>query len=351
MAAVPTYLKEVESLWRKDPHAAGLKWFEGAAFGLFIHYGLYSLLGRGEWVMYKDRIHVADYERLADRFTAENFDAEAIAGLAQSAGCRYINLVTRHHDSFCLFNTKQTDFHSLNAACRRDFVAEFAEACEKRGMGLFLYYSYGADWRHPYFYPEGRPRYTEPEPAYRYEKPDDFHKYIDFMHAQLTELLTQYGSVAGIWLDLISACYYYPDRYPVEETYDLIRSLQPQCLISFKQGATGTEDYMSQEIVFRPLKERLIRGGASEEAVEMSERIWRMHEHKHNEVCTTMQKKGWAYEPDAEHRSADEVEELLRYTAQNNCNLLLNIGPLPDGSVHPDDRRAFEELAARRMRP
>lgn len=343
MKQVPAYLADHADLYVFDPHAAAVKWFDNADFGMFIHYGLYSLLGRGEWVMYTERIHVAEYEKLARQFTAEHFDAEAIADLAVRAGMKYINFTTRHHDSFCMFDTKETEFNSVKTI-GRDFVRELAKACEKRGLGLFLYYSYGADWRHPYFYPEGRPHYDEPEPAYLYQNPEDFRKYIDFMHAQLTELLTNYGAVAGIWLDYISACYYYPDRYPVRETYDLIRRLQPNCLISFKQGATGTEDYMSQELVFRPLKDRLIAGGASAEAVEMSERNWRIHEHKHNEVCTTMQKNGWAWQKDAEHRNAQEVRELLETVRSNNCNLLLNVGPLPDGSIHPDDVAALSAL-------
>lgn len=352
----PSYLKNHADLYARDPHAAALEWFREAKFGLFIHYGLYTPLGKGEWVQYHDRIPVVEYEKLMHDFRAEAFDADAIADMAVDAGMRYINITTRHHDSFCLFDTRETDFNMMNTPAHRDLVAELAAACEKRGLGLFLYYSYGADWRHPYFHSRevgstcARPPYDPPEPSYLFEKDEDFRHYVDFMHRQIRELLTGYGAIAGMWFDLISGCYYRPDLFPVSETYELIRELQPQCLISFKQGFTGTEDYMSQEIVFEPLKKRLEAGGAPAAAVELSERVWRQNIGKWNEVCTIMQSKGWSWVRDAgPHRSADEVMDLLDYTAAKRCNLLLNTGPLPDGSIHPEDAAVFAE-AGRRIR-
>lgn len=350
---VPSYLSGYEELYAKDPREAALAWFQDAKFGLFIHYGLYSLLGRGEWVMYHDKIRVAEYEKLKDKFTAENFDAEFIADLAVDAGMKYINITTRHHDSFCLFQTKETDFHSLNSAAKRDLIGELAEACSRRGLGLFLYYSYGADWRHPYFYSRdvgfetARPAYDEPEPTYLYRKEEDFRHYIDFCHNQIRELLTQYGPIAGIWLDLIMACYYRPDLYPVHETYSVVRELQPQCLISFKQGITGDEDFMSQEMSFTPVAPRLAKRGAPPEVIARSERAWEIHKNKWNEVCTILQHKGWGYVADTGHRTADEVMDMLKTAASKRCNLLANVGPLPDGSIHPEDLATLREVGRR----
>lgn len=350
MKPCPSYLKEYETLYSQDPHAAALAWFRDAKYGMFIHYGLYTLLGRGEWVQYHEKIRVSDYEKLMHEFTAENFDAEKIADLAVASGMKYINFTTRHHDSFCLFRTKETDFNSLNAPCHRDFVGELADACSKRGLGLFLYYSYGADWRHPYFHSRedglayARPDYDPPEPSYLYRKPEDFKHYVNFMHNQITELLTQYGPIAGMWFDLISACYYRPDLFPVSETYSLIRKLQPQCLVSFKQGVTGEEDFMSQEIIFEPLAERLIKGGASAQAVEMSEYVWNKNIKKWNEVCSIMQSKGWSFNKEASHKNVQDVLDLLSYTQAKRCNLLLNTGPLPDGSVHKEDEKVFRSV-------
>ncbi|MCR8632747.1 alpha-L-fucosidase [Paenibacillus radicis (ex Xue et al. 2023)] len=350
---IPSYLKGYEELYAEDPHEAGLAWFRDAELGMSIHYGLYSLLCRGEWVMYHKKIHVAHYECLSDIFTAEYFNAEEIADLAVQSEMKYINFTTRHHDSFCLFETKETAFNSINSPAGRDFLKELAAACEKRGLGLFLYYSYGADWRHPYFLsnevgiPWSRPPYRKTEPSYLYKEEKDFQHYIAFMHAQIRELLTNYGVIAGIWFDAIVPCYFRPDLFPVGETYNLVRSLQPQCLISFKQGVTGTEDFMSQEMQFVPLEVLLSKTGASQEAIDRSNEVLRKHKNKRNEVCTVMQKKGWGYVNYVKHICADEAMLRLRYAAEKNCNLLLNTGPYPDGTIPPEDVSVFKELGRR----
>jgi alpha-L-fucosidase len=121
-----------------DARAAQLARFKGARYGLFLHYGVYSLLGRGEWVQFRETIPVAEYARLIDRFTAERFDANAICDLALDAGMRYVNLTTRHHDSFCLWDTATTGFNSARAPARRDLVRELAEACRARPDALLL---------------------------------------------------------------------------------------------------------------------------------------------------------------------------------------------------------------------
>ena len=108
-----------------------------------MHYGLYSLLGKGEWVQYRDKIHVKDSEELKKKFTAENFDAAFITNLALETEIKYINFTTRHHDSFCLFKTKTTDFNSVQSPAKRDLVEELANECAKKGLGLCLYYSHG----------------------------------------------------------------------------------------------------------------------------------------------------------------------------------------------------------------
>ncbi|NOY83040.1 MAG: alpha-L-fucosidase [Kiritimatiellaeota bacterium] len=352
----PAYLREHEALYRSDPHGAALEWFRNARFGLFMHYGVYSLLGRGEWVMFHERIPVSEYEELKARFTAEQFDADFIADLALSAGARYVNITTRHHDSFCLFRTAATGFNSLNSPAGRDLIAELAVACRQRGLGLFLYYSYAADWRHPYFYSReagwhaARPAYDTPDPSYKFCCDKDFRYYIDFVHTQLRELLTQYGPVAGIWFDPIMGYYHRPDLFPVEETYALIRSLQPQCLIAFKTGATGTEDFASPEHTAEGLAERMRRSKAPEHAIQAAERAWTGNrDNPRNEICTTLTNRHWGYsnQPDIEHRSADDVLRMLNEADAHNCNLLLNTGPLPDGSINPTDEATLREVGRR----
>ena len=171
---VPSYLKESADNYPDDPRGAAREWFRKARFGLFMHYGLYSLLGRHEWVQFREKIEVAEYAKLKDRFTAEKFDANFITDLALESGMKYINITTRHHDSFCLFDSKYTDFKSTNSPAKRDLIAELAEQCNKKGLGLCLYYSHGRDWRHPHaptnehWGGSARPAYASPQSSYKY---------------------------------------------------------------------------------------------------------------------------------------------------------------------------------------
>lgn len=341
----PSYLKAHAELYRKDPRAAALRWFTDARFGLFLHYGLYSLLGRGEWVMLREKIPVAEYTKLKDGFTAEKFDADKITDLALAAGMKYINITSKHHDGFCLFRTKETDFNSLNSPARRDLIGELAEACRKKGLGLFPYYSYAADWRHPYFYAReagwqsARPAYDQPEPSYLWRKDEDMKHYIRFAHNQLRELLRQYGPLAGIWLDPVMGFYARPDLFPVGETYALIRSLQPQCLISFKQGANGEEDFAAPER----------KAAAHRYQTELTRAVWEKNRNRPVEICTTLQGTVWGYNKaeDGKHRTADEVMKMLADAAEQKANLLLNTGPLGDGSIHLDDEATLREVGRR----
>jgi alpha-L-fucosidase len=350
---VPSYLQDYAKLYAVDPRAAALAWFKDAKFGLFMHYGLYSMLGRGEWVMFHEKIPVAEYEKLKDRFAPGRFDADSITDIALDAGMKYVNITSRHHDSFCLFESKHSDYSSANSPARRDLVGELAEQCRKKGLGLFLYYSYALDWRHPYFYPRkfisiARPAYTEPEPHYKWADDEDFARYIEFVHGQIRELLTNYGPLAGIWFDPIMGFYARPDLFPIPQTYAMVRKLQPQCLISFKQGASGTEDFAAPERHGRSLADR-VRQRLGPEKAEIAARAWERNKTKHNEICDTMQPGAWGYKKadEGKHRSPEQVTRMLAAAFGQRCNLLLNTGPLPDGSIHPADVKALAELGRR----
>ena len=352
-AAPPSYLRDYAALYAQDPKAAALAWFKEAKFGLFMHYGLYALLGRGEWVMYREAIPVAEYEKLKAQFTAAKFDADFITDLACAAGMRYVNITSRHHDSFCLFASKYSDYTSVASPAKRDLVGELAEQCRKKGLGLFLYYSYGLDWRHPYFYPRefgpmARPNYKTPEPRYLWKRDEDFRRYIEFVHGQIQELLTNYGPLAGIWFDPIMAYYARPDLFPIRDTYAMIRRLQPQTLVCFKQGATGTEDFAAPERTGQSLADR-VRKQFGEEKARIAETAWESNKGKHNEICDTLQPHMWGYvqKDDGAHLDADEVLRRLGYAFHQNCNLLMNTGPLPDGSIHPIDVKTLREVGAR----
>ncbi|TWU58451.1 Alpha-L-fucosidase [Rubripirellula tenax] len=332
--AVPSYLESVADQYDADPRAAALQWFRSAKFGMFIHYGLYSLLGRHEWVQRNEKIHVAEYAKLADRFTAEGFDADMITDLALETGMKYINITTRHHDSFCLFETKYTDFKSTNSPAKRDLVGELAQQCANKGLGMFFYYSHGRDWRHPHapnnwgWGSAARPQYEEEEPAYVQGAEHDVAIYTEFMNNQITELLTQYGPVAGIWLDGIGVLLSKKEKAAVfkcQELYDMIHAAQPQVLVSYKQGFLGTEDFKAPERHFK---------GESDVPLEL---------------CDTMQPHGWGYTKadDGKHKTTDQVMAMLDKADAMNANLLLNTGPMPDGSIHPEDVATFKEVGKR----
>jgi alpha-L-fucosidase len=339
---VPSYLSDQAKAFKTDPRATNLEWFKQADYGMFIHYGLYSQLEKGEWVQLRDTIPVADYARLKETFTAEHFDADKITDLAIKGGMKYITITSKHHDGFCLFETKATDFNVMNSPCGRDLILELYEACERKGLGLFLYYSYGADWKHPYFYPReagwqhARPAYKEPQPEYKYQKESDFQIYVDFVHEQLSELLTQYPNIAGIWFDPIMGFYSRPDLFPIDSTYSLVRSLSSHALISFKQGANGEEDFMAPE-----------RGGNARvgQQFEVARQVYELNKNKPREICNTLQPHAWGYnkQHDGNHKSAQEIVEMLADAASMDANLLLNVGPKGDGSFPEEDIRALEE--------
>lgn len=337
----PSYLNDYQKEYEVNPKEANLKWFKEAKYGMFIHYGLYSLLEKGEWVQLWERIPVKEYAKLKDRFTAENFNADEITDLAISAGMKYITITSKHHDGFCLFNTKATDFNVMNSPAKRDLIKELYEACEAKGLGLFLYYSYAADWQHPYFYSRNewkfaRPAYDEEQPEYKFKKDEDFKIYIDFVHTQLEEILTQYPNLAGIWFDPILGYYSQPGLFPIDSTYALIRELSPHALISFKQGANGDEDFMAPER----------KGGAKVgQQFEVAKRAYEKNQDKPREICNTLQPHAWGYNKkhDGHHKTADDVINMLNDAKEIDANLLLNIGPKGDGSIPEEDIKALKE--------
>jgi alpha-L-fucosidase len=344
--AVPGWLAGDPDAYAQDPRAAATAWMRQAKYGLFLHYGLYSLEGRHEWLQLREKIPVATYAKLKDRFTAEKFDAGAIASLAADAGMKYVNITTRHHDSFCLFKTAQTDFNSTHSPAKRDLVLELAEACRKHRLGLSLYYSHGRDWRHPHapnnsqYGGAARPNYNPPEPSYAYGKDHDLNKYVDFMKAQITELLTQYGPVMAIWLDgiatplqrkkdgqVVKSPSNRPDNAPefrCQELYDHIHAMQPQVLVSYKQGLLGTEDF------FAPEHKSIASAG-----------------NKPMEICSTLQKDSWGFKKGAPRLTPAEAWQKLAAAGKAKANLLLNSGPLPDGSIHATDAATLRAVGER----
>lgn len=350
-ALPPAYLREYAALWTSSPREANRAWFRDAGFGLFIHYGLYSQLGRHEWVLHREAMPLADYERLFDTFRPDRFDADFITDLALEAGMRYVNLTTCHHEGFCLWDSSAEPFNSMRA-CGRDLVRELARACDRKGLGFFVYYTHVLNWRHPYALTRelldmARPAYTPPESRYRLTHPDEWHRYWDYAQACIAELAQIDAPLAGLWLDIIMAYYQLPRLVPIEETYALIRRLRPEALIAFKQGATGDEDFAAPEFRFHSLGDRL-RASGHDAGAALADAAWERNRTKHNEICMTLQTNGsWGYFAGAAHRSADDVWRSLAYARAHHCNLLANVGPLPDGSIHPDDIATLRDVGRR----
>ncbi len=333
-AAMPTYLKGYEALYAQDPRKAAVQWFMAAKYGLFMHYGVYSQLADGEWVQFRKQIRVKEYEKLKDTFNPVKFDADAITEVALAAGMKYITLTTRHHDSFCLWDTKQTDFKSTNSPAKRDLVAELTAQCQRKGLGMCYYYSYGRDWRHQdsvFDLKVARPAYNPPDPWYHTGADYDMSRYVAYVNAQITELLTAYGPVAAIWFDAPPEAAAHQDIFKPQETYDLIHRLQPQCLVSAKWGITGTEDFNAPEHgQFLTNKAAMV--AARKRGVPL-------------EICETLS-GGWGYKKGMEtkNKGLKGLREMLAFSAQFEANLLLNLAPLPDGSLIPIDVEVLKQM-------
>ncbi|MHC4725848.1 MAG: alpha-L-fucosidase [Planctomycetota bacterium] len=341
--AVPSYLKGHQKLYAEDPKAAALQWFENAKFGLFVHYALASLCndGKAEYVrLTEEKGYDKANRELFDKFDARKFNADEICDLAIAAKMKYVTFTTQHLGRMYMYDTKVSDFTSLNSPAKRDLVAEMARACQKKGLGLFLY--------------------VPPDVA----RTDDEH--IEHNHTVLTELLTKYGPIAGIWFDGIGNYHKESENYKrLSETYALVHSLQPQCLVSFKEGAIGEEDFITPEHFLFPApikwdtKQRQNRWEIRHQRWEKKNRKrWEKYfKNKPTEINTVMQEcfnrdgvykpSGWINDESARHLDADEVMYLYEKARSLGANMLMNIGPRGDGSIHPDDKKTLTEVGKR----
>lgn len=299
------------------------QWFQNNKFGMFIHWGLYSILGDAEWVMNNQNISVDDYAKLEQFFNPTQFNANDWVAKAKKAGMKYITLVTRHHDGFSMWDTKYSDFNVMHSPIHKDIVKEIADACHEQGMKLFFYYSL-LDWRRTdYSYWTGRTG----QGTGRTER-GEWKDYIQFMKNQLTELLTNYGEIGGIWFDG------YWDQMPEEskdrkdttyidwhirELYDLIHKIQPACLIGNNHHMTPIpgEDFQMFE---RDIPGQNAHGLSFQQVSALP-----------LETCATLN-DSWGFNiKDDNNKTLQEFVGLLVGAAGSNANLLMNIGPMPNG--------------------
>jgi len=273
-----------------------MRWWHDARFGMFVHWGLYSQLGRHEWVMNRERIPIAEYEKLADSWRPKERPAREWARLAAQAGMKYMVMTTKHHEGFCLWDTKQTDYNAVKHGPGRDLVREYVEACREFGLKVGFYYSL-MDWHHP----DGALCATD-EAARR--------RFLDFTKGCVRELCTNYGKLDILWYD-VSWPLKSPELWESYEMNAMARELQPHIIINNRSQLD--EDF----------------GTPEEHVTAASEgRAW--------EACMTFN-GSWGYMPSAiDWHSVRSVIGMLRTASAGQGNLLLNIGPAPDGSIPPE---------------
>ena len=307
---------------------ARMAWWREARFGMFIHWGLYAIPGRGEWVQWNEQIPVEEYAKFADQFNPTHFNPKAWAETAKAAGMKYMVLTTRHHDGFCLFDDKGNGFTSVKTAARRDLVAEYAAAVRQAGLRVGFYYS-PLDWRFPgFFFPDLQRQNAE---AMR-----------DQYHRQMEELLSNYGKLDVVWFDggeqdwlgfggdwaggakwqkrPKEQHYQGGFSWQHEQVYAMLRHLQPQAIINGR--ADMPEDFHSRE-------------GDGALGNFDDKHPW--------ELCTTLA-GAWGYEPNKSPKRLKDCIQLLAKVAGRDGNLLLNIGMRPDGEIDPPQEKRLREI-------
>jgi len=290
-----------------------LKWFREARFGMFIHWGVYSLIRRGTWVRNRERIPAEEYARYARRFKARRYKPQEWVKLAKDAGMKYMVLTSKHHDGYCLFDTKTTDFNSVKIGPHRDLVAEYVNACRKHDMGVGLYYSL-PDWSRPAFF-KGPDR-----------DPAGWREFLSYIRAQIEEICTQYGRLDILWYDNI--LHQSGKRPLTAEDYEsrklnrMVRKHQPDVLINDR--SLLPEDFYTAEQHPTPPKDRT--------------RAW--------ETCMTIG-NFWSYVPsDTIRKSSRQLVHTLTGIVSNDGNFLLNVGPKADGTVPAPCRKILRETGA-----
>lgn len=279
-------------------------WFE-KRFGLFIHWGLYAINGWHEQEQWRRRIPRSEYVKLIKQWNPTKFNPDDWLDIAESAGMKYVCITAKHHDGFCLFDTKFTDYNVINTPYKRDIIKMMVDACHRRGFPICLYYSI-ADWHHPNYPNQGRHHELQPQQG---DNPDLL-KYTEFVRLQIKELCTNYGEIHGIWWDMNV------DKHRDPSINEMIRKLQPKAVINnrgYDESDFGTpeRDYdksVDDILVFE----------------------------KRTEACQSIGAESWGYREDEDYYTTRYlIRSIDKYLARG-ANYLLNVGPKADGTF-PDD--------------
>jgi len=310
------------------------QWFVHDRFGMFIHFGLYAMPARHEWVMTREQMSQEQYRKYFERFDPDLFDAQQWAKAAKEAGMKYVVLTTKHHEGFCLFDSQYTDFKITNTPFGRDLVKECVEAFRAEGLKIGFYYSL-IDWHHPDFIIDNLHPMRDLEEAPQLNKSRDMTRYAQYMRDQVRELLTNYGNVDILWFD-----YSYPEgnpkKYPQfkgkgkddwesEKLIELARSLRPGIIINHRSGILQDID--------TPEQSSADRWPCNSQTGEYA--TW--------EACQTFSGSWCYYRDEMTWKSPKMLVQMLCKTVALGGNLLMNVGPCARGYM---DKRAAEALAA-----
>lgn len=312
-----------------------MEWWKDDRFGMFIHWGLYSGAARHEWVKHNEKIDNAGYQKYFDQFNPDLFDPQKWAAQAKAAGMKYAVLTTKHHEGFCLFDSKYTDYKAPNTQAKRDLVREYVNAFRTQGLKIGFYYSL-LDWHHPdYTIDEIHPQSPKDKSDASYavlNKNRDMAKYRQYMRDQITELLTKYGKIDILWLD-----FSFPradghgkgkDEWGSVELLKLIRKLQPGIIVDnrlnleeYKDGA----DFETPEQV------------STKELLKYRGKTW--------ETCQTFSGSWGYYRDENTWKTHRQLLDLLITSTSNGGNLILNVGPTARGEFDYRANRALDSLS------
>jgi alpha-L-fucosidase len=311
--------------------AERMKWWTDARFGMFIHWGLYALPARHEWVKNVERMNNDQYQKYFDVFNPDMFDPHEWAKMAKAAGMKYVVLTAKHHEGFCMFDSKFTDYKATNTPYAKDIVKQYVEAFRAEGLKVGFYYSL-IDWHHPdYTIDSNHPLRQTSDTAYaRLNKGRDMNKYREYLKNQVRELLTNYGEISIIWFD-----FSFPGKngkghadWDSESLLKLARSLQPGIIVDDRLDLSDVEggwDFVSPE-QYKEAKWPEING---------KKVPW--------ETCQTFSGSWGYYRDEYSWKSSAQLLELLIESVSKGGNLLLNVGPTARGNF---DVRAQDRLKA-----
>lgn len=315
------------------------KWFMEARFGMFIHWGLYSIPAKGEWMMSEAEMSVSEYKQYFDLFDPVDYNPREWVRLAKEAGMQYAVLTAKHHDGFCLFDSALTEYKATNTKAGRDLVREFVDACREEGIRVGLYFSI-IDWSHPDFPKYGdRQHPMRNNEAYKDEK-IDFDRYLEYMHGQVKELVTNYGKIDILWFD-----FSYDDmcgeKWKATELIKMVRKYQPDVIIDNRLEGSGEDhgsiatanpliysgDFASPEQIIPP-------EGVRDELGEMIP--W--------ELCATMNNH-WGYcNFDHQYKSPEMLIRKLVECTSKGGNMILNVGPDAKGNIPKESVKILREI-------